>query len=108
MINVNQQTLGGRVLSIETGREPLPWLRLSIRTEGVTWDRHGKRASVHTLEHVVLQGQSNVNTYSPRIQEGDYIFAIGQRLPLYAVAVESKMKGSALLATVFNLQGDVT
>ena len=104
MININQQTIGGVVEEIHHGKEPLPWMAMAVKAGAMVWDRHGKRAQLWTMTRVVIQGSENVGIYSPLIEEGTKVFAIGQRVPAFSVANAAPFRGDVLLASVFQLQ----
>ena len=107
MINVNHQTVGGLVTEILFGREPMPWMCITVKTEAHVWDRTGRRAKVWCKEAVILQGSENVAATKALVRKGSYVFATGQRVPAYSVANEARLRGAVLLASTFQLQGDV-
>jgi hypothetical protein len=103
-LSYSNRTVAGEVSGeILSGYEPLPWLMVPIEVGVMVWDRQGLRCGLSMTERVVIQGKENVGIYRHKIYQGCEVLAMGQSVPVYAVANDSGMRGSAMLASIFQI-----
>jgi hypothetical protein len=99
---VNRQEIAGELVGQPTrGREPLPWMLVTVRSSTRVWDRFGNIVHVPFEERVVVQGSINIKKLHPRMLPGLSVFAAGQRV--FADKVGPDVPGTVMLADVFNI-----
>ena len=104
-LSINHRIIGGIVGEVlDSGSDPLPWLMFTVVLGGVTWDRHGKRATVKVVERVVVQGRGNLDALS-WLRQGAEVLVTGPGLPSHTVA-STQAGGIVTLAQTIQRPGD--